>query len=440
MKKFFDKFSIQLKLLLISTIELVVVAVLFYFLIPIILNYPAGTFGTAFQEELENTNYTLQVASISALIFVFYIALIFSKTSFLVNINHVLRNIKDYDAAFINNLKQKLYKAPYSIYLLNITITSIIITIIHAFTINTIGIINFKIFILLFSFITVVAMIALFYSQKLFTDIILKLPSLEYDHKKNSLRTRVFLYFLPLLMTSILFTILLGYTRLIVEKGNILFETYNDRLKHYIEMEDPKRETDLFQLISEAVVINDGDYYFVKAPNGTYYNKDKEVIELSAFFQKYSAEFSPSQDGRVYEYYGTDSGGAIQSITINGEEYVVGVYYSVSSYEILLYFLMSFFVLILLNIGVLVLFSKNISDNIKRISSSMFKISEASNVDMQTKLIDTSNDEIGELISGFNKIQDMTFKHLNQIQDNQNMIMEKERLASLGQLVGRNCT
>ena len=42
----------------------------------------------------------------------------------------------------------------------------------------------------------------------------------------------------------------------------------------------------------------------------------------------------------------------------------------------------------------------------------------------------------GELTVAFNQIQKMTSDYLNQIQNNQNLLMEKERLASLGQLIG----
>lgn len=42
----------------------------------------------------------------------------------------------------------------------------------------------------------------------------------------------------------------------------------------------------------------------------------------------------------------------------------------------------------------------------------------------------------GELTVAFNRIQKMTNDYLKQIENNQNLLMEKERLASLGQLIG----
>lgn len=48
----------------------------------------------------------------------------------------------------------------------------------------------------------------------------------------------------------------------------------------------------------------------------------------------------------------------------------------------------------------------------------------------------TSNDEFGDLIISFNKIQELTKNNVQQLHDNQETLMEKERLASLGQLIG----
>ena len=52
MKNFFKKYNIQLKLLFALTLGLVVLSTIYYFLIPMILNYPEGTYGTYFKKEV----------------------------------------------------------------------------------------------------------------------------------------------------------------------------------------------------------------------------------------------------------------------------------------------------------------------------------------------------------------------------------------------------
>ena len=48
----------------------------------------------------------------------------------------------------------------------------------------------------------------------------------------------------------------------------------------------------------------------------------------------------------------------------------------------------------------------------------------------------TSNDELGDLTTAFNKVQDKTKEYNTTIKANQETLMESERLASLGQLIG----
>ena len=65
MKNILEKYKIQLKLLLALSIGTVILTLIYYFLIPAILNYPKGTYATNFQVEVENTNYMSQVLSIA---------------------------------------------------------------------------------------------------------------------------------------------------------------------------------------------------------------------------------------------------------------------------------------------------------------------------------------------------------------------------------------
>ena len=58
------------------------------------------------------------------------------------------------------------------------------------------------------------------------------------------------------------------------------------------------------------------------------------------------------------------------------------------------------------------------------------------NTSIMQPLALTSNDEFGNLIISFNKIQELTKNNIQQLHDSQETLMERERLASLGQLIG----
>ena len=105
MKDILKKYKIQFKLLLALTIGLIVLSSTLYFLIPMILNYPDGTYGTSFQTEVENTVYIYQVILISLAIFFIFAIIIFVKTKFLVDYESLLNNPKKYSEKEINYVK-----------------------------------------------------------------------------------------------------------------------------------------------------------------------------------------------------------------------------------------------------------------------------------------------------------------------------------------------
>ena len=73
--------------------------------------------------------------------------------------------------------------------------------------------------------------------------------------------------------------------------------------------------------------------------------------------------------------------------------------------------------------------------NIQNVSTGLKNIADK-DLSKTTKLPITSDDELGELENELNIVQDLNMQYINQIKGNQDMLMEKERLASLGQLIG----
>ena len=75
------------------------------------------------------------------------------------------------------------------------------------------------------------------------------------------------------------------------------------------------------------------------------------------------------------------------------------------------------------------LFSNSFKYDITVISEKFTNMSKHLNGDIENNLVATSNDEIGDLCKAYNEIQELT-------KNNQDMLIEKERLASLGQMIG----
>lgn len=89
----------------------------------------------------------------------------------------------------------------------------------------------------------------------------------------------------------------------------------------------------------------------------------------------------------------------------------------------------------LLDIVVIYMFAKNISSNIEQVSNSLYDLAKSDSI-KTTLLPVTTTDEIGRLTQAFNMVQEKNAYHIEQIRNNQDLLIEKERLASLGQMIG----
>ena len=433
MKKFIEKYKIQLKLLLALTIGLIVLTSALYFLIPMILNYPDGTYGTNFQTEVENTVYLQQVSLISLAIFLIFVVIIFAKTKFLVDNKDLLDEPEKYSEKQINYVKEKLFNTPYSILILNIIIPSIALTVIHSFTIHQLGITTLKLFMLVVSFITLYVTAVFVYINSLFKKILINLPVTDLtDVKRSSIKKRLIFHIFPIIVASLLFITLLGYSKTAIEKGNSSFEAYSKSLKYFCEYSESNFDS-IDDLIQKSKVdfelLNQNDIFFIRLPDGNFINRDYKQIDFSNFFIKYLNELSEKNFGRVYEYYGIDSQSATYKVDINNETYTIGVYFNILSIDVLEYFLLAFIVLVIIDVIILLLFSNSFKYDITVISEKFTNISKTLNDEENNKLVATSNDEIGDLCKAYNEIEELT-------KNNQDMLIEKERLASLGQMIG----
>lgn len=437
MKNILEKYKIQLKLLFALSLGTVVLTVIYYFLIPAILNYPKGTYATNFQVEVENTNYMSQVLSIAFAISAIFAIVTFCKTKFLIKYSDLLKNPYNYTIKEINYVRNKLFTTPYVIFALNVFIPSIALTGIHAYTIHQFSITTLKLFMLVVSLMTLFVTSIFIYTCNIFKKILVTLP---YDNvtglKRATLKKRLFFNILPLILISVLFTSLLGYSMVSIKTGNSIFETYRNSLYYFKEYNTFSSLSDLLGKTRSLNLLNKDDFIFIKTEDNHYINNKGEEIQISNFFNKYLNEMSPTNNGRVYEYYGIDCQGATIDISINGSTYTLGIYFSILSVEVLLYFLLSFVILVLINVIILTLFSKSLSTDINIISDSFMNMIKNTDADVMQPLALTSNDEFGNLIISYNKIQELTKQHIQQLHDNQESLMEKERLASLGQLIG----
>ena len=294
----------------------------------------------------------------------------------------------------------------------------------------------FKLGILVFSFSTFLSSLFLIILKNVFYPLLKetsKYSNTDKKNRKDSLSRKLIFQIFPGLLVTALLIALIGYSRLITEKGNLLDTYYKSEIDK-IQISD--YEDLLTQLESkiDGYLLSEKDFVFIEAPNGTI--STSKNGQVSDFFIKYMHELSPSHNNRVYEAYSIDEQGVVRKVTYNGEEYTIGVHYEIVSMSILVYFLLYLSVLFTFNIIVLIYVVKSINSDLTNVAEGLKNIIANKENLKGSKLPVTSNDIVGELVNSFNEIQELTKENIDQIHNNQDMLMERERLASLGQMVG----
>lgn len=427
--------QISTKITLYFSLVIISVCIFLYNLLPVLLNYPPNTINTQFDKEVSIIYYVFQ----------FSIAVVAILLLFAIYFHHALKPLdnwcknKNTDPETIKKVRKLCLSFPFRVYLGLEIFPTLIVTLVLQFTGSHPAILLFKVGILVFSFATLVSSLFLIISKNVLYPILKETsPYVEEGNEKRRLTLRgklIFQIFPSVLVTALMIS-LIGYSRLTVEKGNLLTTYYRSTLSD-LASQEINSDTDILKFLQTNVtdkLIESSDFMFVEYPDGTI--KTTNGTELSHFFVKYMHALSPSHDNRVYEAYTIDAQGVIQDITFNGEHYTVGFYYEIVSNSLLYYFLFSSGLLFLFNLIILFYITKSLDSDIQNVTDGLNEIIEHSDDIKDKKLPITSNDVLGDLAVSFNKIQDLAKHNIDQIHNNQDLLMEKERLASLGQLIG----
>lgn len=408
----------------------ILIAVFLYRLIPIMLNYAPGIIRGRKENVWFGLSYTNQFVLIVLLC-------IFLGTIFLLwtlkGSNRWEEIINKGNQNEVVKIRKKCFQLPYMIYLgqllFPVTILPLILVSIKAPLITTI-----KLVVIVFSFVSLVAVISLIFSKKLFLRLLLK--TYKYNYLKGikiGITTKIFLQIIPMIIVAILFTSLMGYSRLIEEKGDLLFKYYKEQLSSIVNNGGIVNLEKFQERLNKIKKINSNESFFIITPTKKIMSSDK--TNLSKMFVNYINDLSDKYDGRVYNHSG-DVQGAIVKLYNNGDFWIVGVKYEVASTKTIIFFLTNFIILLFINVFVLYYFSKSLSDDISLVAQNLNDLAESDEVNLDKKLPVTSNDEIGDLVIAFNKIQELEKENLRKLKERHEMLIQSERLAALGQMVG----
>jgi len=433
MKKFINKLSISNKLVLYFIIIFFSFSILLYYEIPVLLNYPPDTINTPFDKEVSIVYYKYQFLLVVLGITIFFVSYL----------KIALRRIDKWWKTKSSNVKEALYvrkKAmtfSYKLYIYMEIFPTLILLFILMLTGSHPAVLLFKIGTIIFSFATLIASMFLILSKKALYPVLVEtsqyVPMQNYP-KGISLKTKLVFQLFPSVLVIALVLSLIGYYRLTVETGSLIHSYYSSSLLSEVDNISIEPTMEHITDILEPYYIDDTAFCFIEKPDGTIQTSNNST--LSSFFIKYMHDLSEKHDNTVYETYTVDSQAVIQKVNYNGELYTVGIYYEISSFSSFLLFLGSSLVLFVFNLFIIIYVVGSLNNDIENVSTGLKHIIN-NDADMDSpKLPITSDDELGSLVMELNQIQELNKNQVKQIQDNQDKLMEKERLASLGQLIG----
>ena len=429
MKKF--KRNIYTKTILLE----ILVLFLMRYLVPVLLNYPPYSEDAVFQSQIEPLSHFAQYMLLGAIGILLYILFI----------NIVCKNIFKYLAtkdkskfslSFIQTVRKDCLNVPKKIVLVQIILIIIVLYMLFAMMKANIQI-CFKFLLIYFAFFTVIAII----SGSLIKNDLDNVIKLTYKTNNNYSKLEkpgkfyinLLSNLLPFFLVIIITISLLGYSKVSSAIGEGSYNYYKLYLS-YVNFDNLSME-ELKNVLDKVPLESSDDYYFILNDNTKYFSKPNGYA--TDFFIKYANTYLEKTQGRVYEYYGIEEEGYAKKITLNdGTTVYVGFKYSTTNSNLSAFFISISVISIIAYLFILLIWAKNISQNLIEITNKLVDISKSKTVLNNEVLPVTSNDEIGELTIAFNDIQKLTKENLEQIHNNQQLLMERERLASLGQLIG----
>ena len=437
--KITKKIHIKEKIILTYVFAIIIASIIFYFSIPYFLNYGEGTINTSFDKEVSGGLFYYQqilLVCILLITVVSTILLIYLKdlNNYKEYYNKYKKNNDETSKVKLKKIKQICLCLPDKLLLAFIFIPLVFAFVFLFMQTSLLTTSDFKLVLVILILSILTISISNIYSRKQFSNILIELENTDdYNLRHKSIIRKLLIQIVPIIFVCIVFTYLSVSSAEEKEKASLLTSYYNAQFENTIKNVSPKSEQDIINILSNITLYNQSDILFITNSNIDFiYQTDL----LSDFFKKYARELALSNNNHIYDYYGSSGQGTMLPIDINGNTYYIGAYYLINNNNLVLGIWILLILLTLICITIIYIFFEELSDNIKSVTLSLKEINKNNNSLVDSKIYITSLDDIGDLIQEYNNIQKSTLNLVNQIHNDQQMLMQRERLASLGQLIG----
>ena len=382
-----------------------------YFVVPKLQNFPPHSEVFAFQLKVEGSTHIQQ-----------YISMYFIVTiATLICISVLYKNIfRLYEGKKVNKtiteIRQKAFYIMLKVMIFEVAFISVVIFILALTTPNTTVESKIK---MVITYSTVAGVIAVI------TDFILS-PGLKkfiiwsgkkeenhvFNYKKSLFKNRVIQRIVPLIIIVIVIVCFFSYSLVIKQVGEKNYNYYRGEIQK-LNISNTSFNNVLNQLNSVGK-LSENDFYFYSINKQDFIGDNGQ--NFSEFLTEYLKDFSQETNGHIYDFYGVETEGYVESIKLStGEEIYIGFIYSISNTNILMVYLGVFVLLLVVTVIYLRAFVKTITTDITDVCTNLNKIASNEKDILIEKIPITSNDEIGEIVSAYNKIQELNQHNINDL-------------------------
>lgn len=402
-------------------------------IIPTVLNYPPDSLNNAFDIQMSGIPFFAQIAAIFIVVAIVLFVLV--KKLFK-PIDEWYKNPsseKNKDKATVEKIREKCFKLPYLIFAVETVLPILGVIFILTITGSHDPVMIFKVLLLLISLFLLYAVTSYIFSKSIYTEILRDTydESIKDTKFKVPLRQKILLQVLPISILGILMTSLIAYSQVIKTDENTMFSLYKKLLNTTFDKYKTYDVGETIQTFSELELLKAGHNKFIIKPDGNVLTISG--YEPSHFMVEYTKQKAKEHEGRTYDGYGVDTQGTTMEVHTNEGVYTLCISYSINSSETLVLLLVDFILVIFVTFISLSLFSYSLQSDISAVSK---QLSNMANLKKNTKLPIVSNDELGDLCEAYNQVQELNVNNIKQIRNSQDLLIERERLASLGQMIG----
>jgi len=427
---FYKRPSIRIATRYSATVSAVIL--FFAVVMPKLLNYGPESINTPFDIQMSYIPYWQQYLCVGLLLV--FLTFIITSLSFKSVDKFYLSNDpnKYNDIKLIKKVRKKCFSLPYKIPIFEVMIPATSAVLVLILTGSHLSVMVVKILIATFAFSIILAVLSFIFSKGIYNEVLTK----TYKENLNiglriNLKVKILLQVLPLLIFCIMILTFIAFSFIVRSKEDVYFDVYNELITNNFSENETYTYNEIYTKLNNLKLVDDNHTKFIIRPDNSVVTLNGK--EPSYFIQEYTKQIAQKYNGRTYDSYGVDTQGKTMKLETAQGIYYIGVTYDINYKQSLIYLIIYAFTLLIISAVILYIFSNSLSKDISEISDNFDRL--CSN-DFGKTLPVTTNDEIGDLINSFNLVQKYSQNQMDLIKNNQEVLMEKERLATLGQMVG----